>query len=364
MGKSTPKQPTDTTVTNTSIPEEFRPYMERVLQQGEAISNRPYEAYPGQRLAGFGSDSTQAFQMGRDNIGSYQPFFETATNAIGAGMNGIGDALANRPTSAGLTYYQSGNARDVANSTWNNTHAQNYMSPYIQQVINRAKANMGQDYEQQRQGLDMKAAQMGAFGGSRHGVLEGIQESGYLDRVGDMEAQLLDKGYNNAQGMFTSDMGRDVQSQGMNQQSDLTTLGRNLAANLGVQDTGARIDMAGTQADLQGLGMMNTMGNSMANLGQNYSQLGSQDAQALRDIGLTQEQLQQAGLDIGYTDFTNQRDYERNNLAFMASMINGLPVGTSSNATNFEYNNPYAQALGAGLGMYGFSQNTAPNGGG
>lgn len=364
MGKSAPKQPTETTVTNTSIPEELMPFMERTLASAEAVSNRPYEAYPGQRLAGFSGDTTQSFDLTRGNVGAYQPFYQTGTDALGQAMNGIGTELGNRATSAGLTHYQSGNARDVSNTTWDNTQAQNYMSPYIQQVINRAKLNMGQDYDQQRQGLDMKAAQMGAFGGSRHGVLEGMASDSYLNRVADMESQLLNQGYSNAQQAFGQDMGRSIQSQGMNQQSDLTTLGRNLGANMQVQDLGARIDMAGTQAGLQGLGMMGNMGTSMANLGNQYSQLGYQDASALHDVGLQQEQLAQAGLDIGYNDFTNQRDYERNNLAYMASMINGLPVGTSSDATHYQYNNPYAQALGAGLGVAGFAQNMGQGPGG
>lgn len=364
MGKSAPKQPTETTVTNTSIPQELMPFMERTLASAEAVSNRPYEAYPGQRLADFSSDTQQAFGLTRDNVGSYSPFYQTATNAIGSAMNGISDVMANRPTSAGLSQYQSANARDVMSQNWDQNAANQYMSPYIQSVINRAKLNMSEDYQQQKQGLDLRAAQMGAFGGSRHGVLEGMAADDYMNRVADMEAQLLNQGYTNAQGAFGADRNASIQAQGMNQQSDLTTLGRNLSALLGVQDLGARVDMAGTQADLQGLGLMGNLGNSMAGLGNQYSQLGYNDAAAMQNIGLSQEQLAQAGLDIGYTDFTNQRDYDRNNLAFMASMINGLPVGASSDVTNYQYNNPYAQALGAGLGMTGFAQNMGVTGGG
>ena len=52
--------PTETTVTNTDLPEYVQPYFERILQRGEAESNQPYTPYAGERLAYFSPDEMAA----------------------------------------------------------------------------------------------------------------------------------------------------------------------------------------------------------------------------------------------------------------------------------------------------------------
>jgi hypothetical protein len=55
-------QPQSTTQTTTTIPEYARPYVERMLGKAEAFSESPYQAYGGQRTAGFTPMQEQAFQ--------------------------------------------------------------------------------------------------------------------------------------------------------------------------------------------------------------------------------------------------------------------------------------------------------------
>ena len=43
--------PTETTVTQTDLPEYVRPYFERLLQRGEALSKEEYTPFTGQRIA-------------------------------------------------------------------------------------------------------------------------------------------------------------------------------------------------------------------------------------------------------------------------------------------------------------------------
>ena len=57
--------PTETTVTNTDLPEYVQPYFERILQRGEAESNQPYTPYEGDRLAYFSPDEMAAQGMTR-----------------------------------------------------------------------------------------------------------------------------------------------------------------------------------------------------------------------------------------------------------------------------------------------------------
>ena len=55
MGKGKQQTPTDQTVTQTSIPQEFMPYFERLMGRVESQSNQPYQAYGGARIAPSGN---------------------------------------------------------------------------------------------------------------------------------------------------------------------------------------------------------------------------------------------------------------------------------------------------------------------
>ena len=55
-------QNVSTTVTNTNIPEEFYPYLQKVLQSGDALMQQEYIPYEGQRTAAYTPEQQAAFQ--------------------------------------------------------------------------------------------------------------------------------------------------------------------------------------------------------------------------------------------------------------------------------------------------------------
>ena len=61
-GGSPPPTPSSQTVTQTSIPEYAQPYVERMLGKAEAFASAPYQAYGGERIAGFTPMQEQAQQ--------------------------------------------------------------------------------------------------------------------------------------------------------------------------------------------------------------------------------------------------------------------------------------------------------------
>ena len=73
--------PTETTVTQTDLPEYVEPYFKRLLQRGEAESIQGYDPYGGQRLAYFSPDelTSQAMTRGFATSGTPQQF-QDATN--------------------------------------------------------------------------------------------------------------------------------------------------------------------------------------------------------------------------------------------------------------------------------------------
>ena len=72
-------------------------------------------------------------------------------------------------------------------------------------------------------------------------------------------------------------------------------------------------------------------------------------------VGKDIQAREQAGLDIAYQDFIKQRDFPRENLTFLSSILRGVPVQPSTETTQLQQYNPVKDLLGtgiAGLGLY------------
>lgn len=106
-GKGGAPAPSSQTVTNTSIPEYARPYVERMLGKTEAltdINQNPYQTYGGQRIAEFSPMQQQAF----GNVANMQtaPQLGAASNATA----GVMAAAANNQYNPMQTSYLSASA--------------------------------------------------------------------------------------------------------------------------------------------------------------------------------------------------------------------------------------------------------------
>ena len=295
-----------TTQTTGDLPDYLKPYVERFLPRAETVSTMPYQQYGGQRLAQFSPDTQNAFQMIRDTAGRPSSGIDAA-----------------QQVAANAAGFQSGN---IGTTDWTNANVQGYMNPYIQNVLDVQKRRAQQGFQEQQQGRDAAAVQAGAFGGNRRFVQNMAAQRDTNQQMQDMEAQGLASAYQNAQGMFTSDQGRMLQAQMANEE----------ARRLG---TGLGLDAAKTQADLD-------------NMRQQY---GFNAAQALSGVGAKEQQQQQAGLDIAYQDFQNQRDYPYQQLAKYSSLLYGAPVqGSQTQTTTQPAPDFLSQLLGVATTAAGF----------
>lgn len=73
----------------------------------------------------------------------------------------------------------------------------------------------------------------------------------------------------------------------------------------------------------------------------------------LRQMGAQQQELDQRSLDIASQDFVNQRDYDRYNLQYLSSLLQGFPISANTDVQTYESYNPYSEMLGLGLGSLG-----------
>lgn len=326
--------PTQQTVTQTNLPEYIRPYVESTARRAEEISYRPYEAYGGPRIAGFNSDQTQAFNMTRGLPGTYQGSFDAGTAATN--QAGIGFGIASN--------YQPGqfSTNQIQHQDWNNGIASQYMNPYTTNVLQRQEALATERFARDQTNRDLSRAGAGSFGGYRHGIANEVARDQFNRGLDLTAAEGYQRAYDTAYNQFNQDRGSRI------------------GVETGNRDALFRTDQLGEQSRQFGanLGLQGAQG--LAGVGQSMYQQGSarrdyagRDIADMRSIGQQQQDLDQSSLDLGYSDFVNQRDYERNQLNYLNSIIRGMPVTANSDTSTYAHENPYSNLLGLGIGAAG-----------
>lgn len=210
MGGGSKQPATTTTIQKTELP----PWLEGVTKENLAIadrlSQRPYEAYGGQTIAGFAPEQEQAFNYMRQGVGMTDPLYQRATGVTS-------DVAGFQPTS------------------FLNANLQGYMNPYVENVENRAIDAANRSLRQATNRIGDQARAAGAFGGSRQGIAEGVAAAETATGVGDLAARLRADAFNQAANQFGQDQSRAAQAAGlrMNAASQLGALaGQQQAARL------------------------------------------------------------------------------------------------------------------------------------
>jgi len=302
--------PASQTVTQTSIPEYARPYVETMLGKSEAltdINQNPYQAYGGQRIAGFNPTQERAFQ----NI----------TNQQVAGQVGAGTAMAG---AAGLGSLGAG--ADYRNMATNPNATAAYMSPYMQNVVDVQKNEALRDAQMRNIGANLGAARQGTYGGARQVLAEQERNRNLQQQMANIQATGTQNAFQAAQ----------------------------------------QAQQFGTTAGLQGYGQALQGAGALGQLGQ--TQFGQQQAinQGLQNVGAVQQAQAQQGLDLAYQDFLKQRNYPYQQLAFMSDMTRGIPLSQAAQQVYTAPPSAASQLGGLGmsaLGIYGMSGGFKAKGG-
>lgn len=295
-GSSAPA-PSSSTVTQTSIPEYAKPYVERMLGKAEALTSAPYQAYGGERTAGFTPMQQNAFQQ----AANLQPSQQLGIGTQLAGLGGLG------AMNAGQNYQ---------NMATNPYAQQAYMSPYIQNALNPQLQEAARQSEIMGQQNQAKAVQQGAFGGGRTAIVEAERQR----NLGQNMANIYGTGMQNA---F--------------QQAQQA------------QQFGSTLGLQGNQAAIQGAQTLGQLGQTQ--FGQQKDIINAQAA-----AGAQQQGLQQQVLNQQYQDFQNQRGAPQQNLAFMSDILRGVPLGQSTQQQYAAPQSAIGQAAGLGIAALGAKQ--------
>ena len=293
MGKS--RAPTQQNISQTNLPEYVRPQFEALIKRAEGLSQETYQPFGGQRVATEGmGDINAAYDLTRNVAGSGIAGLPQAMDVMGSNV------LAGQNIAQQAQPFQFTPAGQFTAET-----AQQYMSPYMQSVVDEQSRRAIQQFQEQGAGRATQAVQAGAFGGSRQGVQEAIAERSLMDQLG------------------------------------------------GIQATGLQNAFERGATQLQALGFSADQAQQMVGLGGMERAADIQGAQLLESIGQSQRGLEQQQLDMDYQDFVRQSAFPEQQLQFLSSILRGVPVQPGVTETAYAPFNPMQQLAGAGLAGLG-----------
>ena len=271
------------------IPEYFKKAQEELFQRATAESKKPYQAFTGQRIADFTQAQRDAISAAGGQIGAFERSGATTE------ARGMLDEM-----------------KRVGQRTFTGSTVDEYMNPYIENVVNRSVSRIADMESQRRNQAAKNQITAGAYGGSRGAIEQAVGAAESARTAGDLAAGLYAQGFNTARGAFDQD--RSVQMQNL---SALT----NAIPALQLQKQGAAMT----------------------------------EAEGAMKFGAAEQGLEQARLNEAYKDFIEQQGFGRGQLAFLTSILSGAPIrsyGQASTGTQDQViggTSPFAQIAGTAM---------------
>ena len=125
-------------------------------------------------------------------------------------------AMMQAPTEANVRNYEAAQAQlnqmQGPKSWTDQGTAAQYMSPYMQNVVDIQKREANRDFAKQMARLDAQAVGAGAYGGSRNALERSEARRAQAQRLGDIEAQGLQQAYQSGMGQFSAEQGLGLQA--------------------------------------------------------------------------------------------------------------------------------------------------------
>jgi len=334
---ATSSTPTQITQTNYGFAPEVAPYAEGLLGQAQALTDieyNPYMQYQGERVAQF----SPLQQMSYENAAlmQTQPQLQDATALAGqAGLGALNTSYTYNPLNP-----QSFNAPGVAGVADGKSTAGQYMSPYMQNVVDIQQQEAIRQKQIADQGMQAQATKAGAFGGSRDAIMRAEANRNLATQLGSIQATGLQNAYQQAQQQFNQEQGQRLAAGQLNAQQG------QFGAGLG----------------LQGLQTALTGANALGQLGQQQYQQNMGVNALQNQYGLQQQAQMQKDIDTKYGDYTAAQNYPYKQLGFMSDIIRGVPL-TQTGSSIYTAPPSTAQNIASlGLGAAGISKLMA-NGG-
>jgi len=369
-------------------------FLADIFASGKALtgdgSQMPYSA---QQLAALSPQQQQALTASTQGVGAYQPYLQQGSaaigqgiGAVGTGLGAIGSALGQLPEAqqgyrnqqqgmldaqalgqAGTQQAQAMTAG--ADYGFDPTSYQQYMDPYMNDVIQQQYQDIADQGEIQRQKLGASAVGSGAFGGSRQGVAEAELAGSVLDQQARTGSQLRSAGFQQASGLAQQAAANQAQQQ-LAQAGQFGQQAGQLGQQgmQGAQGYGQTAAGLGNLAQLTGqlgqstgaLGQtVGQLGQATAGIGQMGQQMGVQDINTLMGAGALSQGQTQRGYDVTRANELAQQALPYQQVGFMSDIFRGVPAlqqtySTSTAPPPSTQSQLYGLGI-AGIGAYGMA---------
>ena len=181
MGK--PKK-TKTTTTKTEIPQWLEAGSRDAVAMGQSIANRPYEAYEGEAVAGFGRNEQEAYDMASEQAGAWEGDIGAARDQL----EGIED----------FTQFD----QDA------------YMNPFIQGALDPVAREQNLRFEKNRSTMRGQQGMRNAFGNSRSAIMESELSRANEQNIGDIYSKGYAQAFDTGQQAWQRDQDRKLATAG------------------------------------------------------------------------------------------------------------------------------------------------------
>jgi hypothetical protein len=353
-----------------------------MFNRATAASNQGYTPNPYQRVAGFTSPQTNAFQLADANVGSWGAPMQRAStytaqganaSSLGAASPYLGQAGSSLDRADGQSASRAGSpyigmgvgtlgaaagTTMAGTGSWVDAY-RDYENPYRDQVTNRiAELGTRNLMENILPQVNSTFTGAGQFGSSRNAEFTNRAIRDTQNEILGNVAQSLERGYGTSANIYNADQGRRLQAG-----STLSGIGSNIvgagtaAGNLVSADRQNDIASANARANLGQIAGNFTNADASRKLdaarlsqaeAQNLQQLGQGDVRTLLGTGALQQEMDQRNLDTLNKDFYEARDWEKNQIGWLGNALRGQNTGTTT--TTSTPGPSTAQTLG-GLGL-------------
>lgn len=333
-------------------------------QSADAASQALAQYYPGANAGAWGAFSNDrgggaAMSAIQQLMGMYGPGGGSGADVFGQGGGG------------------GSSGPRIRDTNWRNFTDYNiddYMNPYVGSVVDDTLSDIDRGAAQAGNDRAAAAARAGAFGGSRHGVLDALAAGETVRARGQASNNLRAQAFQAASGLIQGDQQGDFGSQQSNQQADIGSA--QIAAQRDAASSAAAASRYATDRSTQlgalsaalqgglGLGTLDIgRGNAMGAFGQqllgNTTSLGSYlDQLGRSDQGTQFDMYSQLGSTLsGLPLNTNQTATQRGTQTATGTPSQGsrgsgaLGGALSGAATGTAIMPGWGTAIGAGLGL-------------
>ena len=369
-------------------------FLADIFASGKALtgdgSQMPYSA---QQLAALSPEQQAAITASTQGVGAYQPYLQAGSEAIGQGIGAVGTGLETMGSALGQLPAAQQGYRDQQNAMlqaqalgqagtqqaqamtagadygFDPTSYQQYMDPYMNDVIQQQYQDIQRQGDIAKQGANAQAVGSGAFGGSRQGIQQAEINRNVLDQQARTGSQLRSAGFQQASGLAQQAAANQAQQQ-LAQASQFGQQAGQLGQQgmQGAQGYGQAAAGLGNLAQLTGqigqstgqLGQtVGQLGASTAGIGQLGQAMGVQDINTLMGAGALSQGQTQKGYDVTRANELAQQALPYQQVGFMSDLFRGVPAlqqtySTSTAPPPSTQSQLYGLGI-AGLGAYGAS---------